>query len=877
MATKRININELGENEPKSKHVHDHNEHRHGNKRRRDRAEPDRDKRNREKRPHGKAENESDTIATPVGAGFFMHGEKIVFNLSDARPQTRLWAFWDDVNVPGMFAPESGVPDAPLITNSVGQLTGTITVPPFTYHTGPHRVKFQDSPVFTPEVISGSTVSGAEATFLSTRLERTTQETIVVVNTVQETVVNTVVKDVVEDVINVTEVNVIGALGDPLAQSFFTYGVEGGCSITKLDLFFATKDDSLPVTVEIRHLVNGYPGPMLADPYARAVLAPSQVNLSATSATATSFVFPYPIPLAENGEYCFVVLSNSNQYRIWTSKLGNNSVETGLKIFDQPFIGSLFQSENNKTWTANQTEDIKFTLHKAVFSSSPATVTFDTVPKQMLVYGSSFSVISGQTTVKANLTFQHGLRTGDFIGISVGSGGVMRGITAAQLTGNFQVTVVSPYIVTFQVGTPATSTGTLLTSGLVNDVQITSGGTNYSAPTIAFDPPSSGVTATATLTVENGSITGVTITQAGTGYTGAPAYTITDTTGSGAQLSVISEAVIFVATNRISNFTRVLAATKVPPGSSLTTTIHSTDRNYNVLSDEYLDITKSYNPSRATMLVSNINKQTFLAGQNPLEVNMELSTANPNTSPLINLSEHPRVTTMGYLINNQTPIEDMSATDGSGTVTGTVPETLDITSPGAGYTTATITISPPDLEDGVQATATATVNAGVVTAVTITDAGSGYISIPSVTVTGTGTITSVAAVQALLTPFNTELLPTHGTALSRYVTKPFILAAVSSGVRVTATAYSGFVSGFDIYFRTSLSTVGVNHSSLPWTIMNCDVTRNKSTKIDEYFDYTFYLDNLPNFDVYDLKIVMKSTSQSIVPRIKGYNVITLAT
>jgi hypothetical protein len=232
---------------------------------------------------------------------------------------------------------------------------------------------------------------------------------------------------------------------------------------------------------------------------------------------------------------------------------------------------------------------------------------------------------------------------------------------------------------------------------------------------------------------------------------------------------------------------------------------------------------------------------------------------------------------MGYVINNQTPIENMTATASSGTVTGTVPGTLDITAPGAGYITATITISPPDLSTGVQATATATVSGGAITHVTITGAGSGYIKIPSVTVTGTGSITNVAGVQALLTPFNSELLPAHGTAFSRYVTKTFILTAISAGVRVTATAYSGFESGFDIYFRTSLSTVGVNHNSLPWTIMNCDVSRNKSTKINEYFDYTFYLNNLPNFDVYDLKIVLKSTSQSVVPRIKSYNVITLAT
>ena len=36
--------------------------------------------------------------------------------------------------------------------------------------------------------------------------------------------------------------------------------VDTGCFITKLDLFFQKKDQELPVWVEIRNVVNGYPG-----------------------------------------------------------------------------------------------------------------------------------------------------------------------------------------------------------------------------------------------------------------------------------------------------------------------------------------------------------------------------------------------------------------------------------------------------------------------------------------------------------------------------------------------------------------------------------------------------------------------------------------
>jgi hypothetical protein len=36
---------------------------------------------------------------------------------------------------------------------------------------------------------------------------------------------------------------------------------DAGRFVTSIDLFFSAKDDELPITVEIRNVVNGYPGP----------------------------------------------------------------------------------------------------------------------------------------------------------------------------------------------------------------------------------------------------------------------------------------------------------------------------------------------------------------------------------------------------------------------------------------------------------------------------------------------------------------------------------------------------------------------------------------------------------------------------------------
>ena len=47
---------------------------------------------------------------------------------------------------------------------------------------------------------------------------------------------------------------------DPLAQTFLIEE-KGGCFITKIDLFYQLKDNVLPTWVEIRNVINGYPGP----------------------------------------------------------------------------------------------------------------------------------------------------------------------------------------------------------------------------------------------------------------------------------------------------------------------------------------------------------------------------------------------------------------------------------------------------------------------------------------------------------------------------------------------------------------------------------------------------------------------------------------
>ena len=104
-------------------------------------------------------------------------------------------------------------------------------------------------------------------------------------------------------------------------------------------------------------------------PFGETVLTPDQVSVSDDSSVPTTFEFPSPVYLAPNQAYCFVLLSASNEYNVWISRMGEVDVSTLDKaeseqiiVAQQPLLGSLFKSQNGATWDPAQYEDLKL-LH----------------------------------------------------------------------------------------------------------------------------------------------------------------------------------------------------------------------------------------------------------------------------------------------------------------------------------------------------------------------------------------------------------------------------------------------------------------------------------------------------------------------------------
>jgi hypothetical protein len=165
-------------------------------------------------------------------------------------------------------------------------------------------------------------------------------------------------------------------LTDPLAQSFFVDSTEyaDGLYISSIELYFRTKDQYMPVSIELRPMVNGYPSSRDVIPFSEVYLPPGSVNISDQGTTATKFSFSIPIYLA-SGEYAFIVKANSDKYRLFASELGGVDIPTGQLIDRNPYVGSLFKSQNASTWTATQLEDLKFKLNRCVFDTTTRSIT----------------------------------------------------------------------------------------------------------------------------------------------------------------------------------------------------------------------------------------------------------------------------------------------------------------------------------------------------------------------------------------------------------------------------------------------------------------------------------------------------------------------
>jgi hypothetical protein len=242
---------------------------------------------------------------------------------------------------------------------------------------------------------------------------------------------------------------------DPLAQSF-RVSEQNGVFATKVDIYFAAKDPgTAPVWGQIRAMNNGFPSPEIIGG-STVFKFPTDITTSTDASVATTFEFDEPVYLAPGKEYCFVLISSVPTYKVYISRVGDFELgTTDRKIVKQPFLGSLFKSQNNSTWTPVQWEDLKMQIHVAKFSNTQgvATLTNTNVPQKLLTED-PMSVDSADATITVYQP-SHGFTVGDTVNIS---GAIdLAGISASSINGARTITVVDATGYQFEADSASTS------------------------------------------------------------------------------------------------------------------------------------------------------------------------------------------------------------------------------------------------------------------------------------------------------------------------------------------------------------------------------------------------------------------------------------
>ena len=350
----------------------------------------------------------------------FCRPKIINFEGSEFLPNTQLYPFFDKVDVSSLTKPLEGFSTSDsslifgdaIITSAAGRVKGVFNLPDpkvsgnLQFRTGELSFRLTASPT---NITSTDPITAGETIYYATGILETEQETIIATRNAE--LVKNAASDstsIFSDVISqstsfipppspprpapVDNDNENDDDDDPLAQTFIIEE-SGGAFISSIDLFFSEKDPLMTCTVELRNVVNGYPGPKIM-PFGRVVKDPVDISLDETGQTATNFKFDSPVYLQSGLEYCFCVLAMVPTHKIWIARMGETEIQSTLAaagvggtgtstsnalfaertVSKQPDIGVMFKSHNNRTWAPSLMEDIKFKMNRCSFTALDGTV-----------------------------------------------------------------------------------------------------------------------------------------------------------------------------------------------------------------------------------------------------------------------------------------------------------------------------------------------------------------------------------------------------------------------------------------------------------------------------------------------------------------------
>jgi hypothetical protein len=601
---------------------------------------------------------------------------------------------------------------------------------------------------------------------------------------------------------------------DPLAQTFF---VDTALYLTKMDLYFSSKDSTVPMRIQIRKVVNGVPGPYII-PLSETVVYPANINISDDSSIATSINFNAPVYL-DAGEYAIVLLADSINYRVWISQINENDVITNSLISEQPYIGVLFKSQNASTWSPDQYQDLKFTLYRAAFDTS-VTGVVEYVPSLTTTFSTLLEQDPFEVYPNSNIMRIYHPKHSQNTGSSIIVNGWTNTNTSPSYTGNGSFFGIDIY------------------TQLYNRV----------------------------FTIDN-----VTLDS----------YTITLPQSVGSNVSSILRTGNYVVIENDFKYDSICPTitSVVLPGTSLANKIKTTsdityslDSNFTTISVNTNDFTSP------KTLASNVNRSVAMSNAQSLIYRTELSTTTPFLSPIID-TKKLGVILIRNLVNNPTYNNtNFAAANDIVTIANANNIVVTQVSGAEGRITLTSTqdkINAVGIIKGTYLNISANngVNNGQYRVLNVTDNGSN-ISIYNVSTQNVSTNATATYTITNGRNFIAEEAAYGGSAYSKYITREVSFVNPCTSFKFYLDVAKPTEANLKFYYKVSEVGDTINLTEKEYT----EIT---SVTVPTSLDGTFnevqkIVENLPQFDAIIFKIVFLGTNSSQVAKCKNLRVIALA-
>ena len=729
-------------------------------------------------------------------------------------------------------------------TNDQGEIAGDIDIPAGTFRVGDRIIRITDHA--NNELASTTTVS--ESTFKAKGLLQnreklliSTREPVLRRESIGE-------EEIVTDTTSrqTSQTNWV----NPMSQSVFidpsTYPM--GMFLRDVTLWFNAKDSYLPITLQIRPMVNGFPSSSIILPFSEVTLNPDEIQTSSVAnaassntTTHTTFTFESPVYLSPD-EYAIVITSNSPEYKLYTGGIGQDSTGTSRKISKQPFVGSFFQPQNSGEWKADPSQMLMFRSNRYNFTGTGGSNNYAIFSSHANGAAGNTANVQYQTFKTTTSTIQFSNTTSDFTFQSYDTSNSAQGFVAFSTDQSLNLA--------------KTRQMTMNTNGMFTINCTMSTSNSHISPIIDLDRMS-------VITVENDvddagiSANDIVVTTVGGGYinVSSSAYTATISTpdkpaGVTANANVHIEVTLPLGTSgtmvKLASANSAYTVDTTNPGQFVV------GEGVIVAADDSAVGGTDSGTQAANAAFGIVSHQTYTLGNTSKNV----ATVTVKTS----------ANAAGIFANATMIIANSLAQDSNHTTSGKVGSNTFMT---VGTVTGGVSNVVPSLANGL-----------------ISTAGSGYLTTPTVTISAPtdGSSTAVANVVG-------EDTNVGGNINAKYISRRVTLEDEfdASDLKVILNAYKPLGTDLHLYYKVKADNDQTDFDDKNYVLMNQEtdssIVSGSEQDVKEFIyktadeKITYSADNVTydKFKTFSVKMVLTSNNAVTVPKVRDMRVIALDT